>query len=228
MVGWWAFDIFYITPFLAIPYLHTVNREIRRLIERRLIERRLRPLGTHHEQEPAAADTEADKELPRAPPPHSPGCTSGSSVSSSSACSVSSSRAFTVPVLAIWYGAPTLSLTEICDEFMKVRWNDEKAEMQVPAPDRGPAVRWSRWTHRPQHRQDRMGRPAQVPPFDRIGFRELVRNKEEREAREKAAAQAKEQQSPTPSGTQPAGTPATQSQKPVAQLTTRMPQSAAP
>ncbi|MFD1815522.1 hypothetical protein [Rhodococcus gannanensis] len=26
--GWWLFDIFYITPFLAIPYLHTVNREI--------------------------------------------------------------------------------------------------------------------------------------------------------------------------------------------------------
>jgi len=26
--GWWLFDVFYITPFLAIPYLHTVNREI--------------------------------------------------------------------------------------------------------------------------------------------------------------------------------------------------------
>jgi hypothetical protein len=26
--GWWLYDIFYITPFLAIPYLHTVNREI--------------------------------------------------------------------------------------------------------------------------------------------------------------------------------------------------------
>jgi hypothetical protein len=26
--GWWMFDIMYITPFLAIPYLHTVNREI--------------------------------------------------------------------------------------------------------------------------------------------------------------------------------------------------------
>jgi len=28
VIGWWLFDIFYITPFLAIPYLHTVNREI--------------------------------------------------------------------------------------------------------------------------------------------------------------------------------------------------------
>ncbi len=28
VLGWWAFDIFYVTPFLAIPYLHTVNREI--------------------------------------------------------------------------------------------------------------------------------------------------------------------------------------------------------
>ena len=26
--GWWIYDIFFITPFLAIPYLHTVNREI--------------------------------------------------------------------------------------------------------------------------------------------------------------------------------------------------------
>jgi hypothetical protein len=28
VIGWWAFNVFYITPFLAIPYLHTVNREI--------------------------------------------------------------------------------------------------------------------------------------------------------------------------------------------------------
>lgn len=28
VIGWWLFDIFYITPFLAIPYLHTVNREV--------------------------------------------------------------------------------------------------------------------------------------------------------------------------------------------------------
>ncbi|WP_067889621.1 hypothetical protein [Nocardia vaccinii] len=28
VIGWWLFNIFYITPFLAIPYLHTVDREI--------------------------------------------------------------------------------------------------------------------------------------------------------------------------------------------------------
>lgn len=28
VLGWWIYDIMYITPFLAIPYLHTVNREI--------------------------------------------------------------------------------------------------------------------------------------------------------------------------------------------------------
>jgi hypothetical protein len=28
VIGWWIYDIMYITPFLAIPYLHTVNREI--------------------------------------------------------------------------------------------------------------------------------------------------------------------------------------------------------
>ncbi|AXQ30058.1 hypothetical protein D0B54_15880 [Solimonas sp. K1W22B-7] len=26
--GWWIYDIWYITPFLSLPYLHTVNREI--------------------------------------------------------------------------------------------------------------------------------------------------------------------------------------------------------
>ena len=26
--GWWLYDIWFITPFLALPYLHTVNREI--------------------------------------------------------------------------------------------------------------------------------------------------------------------------------------------------------
>ena len=28
VLGWWIYDIFYITPFVVIPYLHTVNREI--------------------------------------------------------------------------------------------------------------------------------------------------------------------------------------------------------
>jgi hypothetical protein len=28
VIGWWLYDIFYISPFLAIPYLHSVNREI--------------------------------------------------------------------------------------------------------------------------------------------------------------------------------------------------------
>ena len=135
--------------------------------------------------------------------------------------------AFTVPVLAIWYGAPTLSLTQICDEFMKVRWNDEKAECKYPHPIEGPPFGGpGEGTGRNTAKTEWGVQPKSH--LDRIGFRELVRNKEEREAREKAAAQAKEQQSPTPSGTQPAGTPATQSQKPVAQPTTPAPQPAAP
>ncbi len=28
VLGWWLYDIWFITPFLALPYLHTVNREI--------------------------------------------------------------------------------------------------------------------------------------------------------------------------------------------------------
>jgi hypothetical protein len=28
VIGWWLYDIFYITPFVSLPFLHTVNREI--------------------------------------------------------------------------------------------------------------------------------------------------------------------------------------------------------
>src|SRR3546814_12284105 len=32
VVGWWLYDVFYITPFLAIPYLHSVNRSEERRV----------------------------------------------------------------------------------------------------------------------------------------------------------------------------------------------------
>ena len=39
-----------------------------------------------------------------------------------------------LPGLLIWFGWPTLSITEVCDELMKVRWSDDKAVCLVPHP----------------------------------------------------------------------------------------------
>ena len=35
---------------------------------------------------------------------------------------------FTMPLLAIWYGWPTLSFLEICSELQKVRFSDDSRE----------------------------------------------------------------------------------------------------
>lgn len=138
--------------------------------------------------------------------------------------------AFTVPVLAVWYGAPTLSLTEICDEFMKVRWNDEKAECEYPHPIGGPPFGGpGEGTGRDTAKTEWGVQPKSH--LDRIGFRELVRNKEEREAREKAQAQkpaeqtAPEQDSPEQKPTEPDKAPG---EGAVVQTTTPAPQPATP
>ena len=136
--------------------------------------------------------------------------------------------AFTVPVLAVWYGAPTLSLTEICDEFMKVRWSDETAECEYPHPIGGPPFGGpGEGTGRDTAKTEWGVQPKSN--LDRIRFRELVRNKEEREAREKSQAQAKKQADASPDGTEPeaANTPGT-GNEPEAQPTTPAPQPTTP
>src|ERR1700737_3655513 len=42
--------------------------------------------------------------------------------------------AFTLPFMAIYYGYPTLSLTEICSELLKARSSDATLECKVPYP----------------------------------------------------------------------------------------------
>src|SRR3546814_14051300 len=42
--------------------------------------------------------------------------------------------ALTFPLLAIWYGWPTLSLQQICSEFEKIRFADESLECIYPYP----------------------------------------------------------------------------------------------
>jgi hypothetical protein len=95
----------------------------------------------------------------------------------------------TVPALAIWYGFPTLSLTEICDEMMKVRWSDETAECDYPYPIQGPPFGGKPEGAGRDTAEDEWGVQPK-PQYDRIGFRELVRNKEEREARQAAQEQS--------------------------------------
>jgi len=45
---------------------------------------------------------------------------------------------FTMPALAVWYGWPTLSFTEICSELMKVRYSDDSLECKFPYQMPGP------------------------------------------------------------------------------------------
>jgi hypothetical protein len=89
--------------------------------------------------------------------------------------------AFTVPALAIWYGWPTLSFQEICSEMMKVRYADDTMECQYPYPLFGPPegaagkdTARDSWGIQP------------TPEWKPIGFRELVRNHDERLARQAA------------------------------------------
>ena len=88
--------------------------------------------------------------------------------------------AFTLPFMAVYYGYPTLSLTEICSELLKVRYSDDTLECEYPYPLFGPPEGAGQQTA-----EDEWGVQPK-PGWDPIGFRELVRNHEEREAREAA------------------------------------------
>ena len=88
---------------------------------------------------------------------------------------------FTLPFMAIYYGYPTLSLTEICSELLKVRYSDDTLECKVPYPMLGPPE----GAEGKDTAQDDWGIQP-VPKYHRIGFRELVRIHEEREARRAA------------------------------------------
>jgi hypothetical protein len=85
--------------------------------------------------------------------------------------------AFTFPLLALWYGWPTLSLQEICSEFEKIRFADETRECRYPYPLFAPAEGAGQTTAR-----DAWGVQPR-PLTKRIEFRELVRRRDERLAR---------------------------------------------
>ena len=93
---------------------------------------------------------------------------------------------FTFPGLMIWYGFPDLSLVEICSELSKVRYSDDSRECLFPYPLFAPAEGAGQKTA-----QDSWGVQPR-PQYKRIGFRELVKIRDERRARLALAKQAEE------------------------------------
>lgn len=92
--------------------------------------------------------------------------------------------AFTLPFMAVYYGYPTLSLTQICSELLKVRYSDDALECKFPYPPLGPPE----GAEGKDTARDEWGIQP-VPKYDRLGFRELVDRYEARQARQ-AAEQA--------------------------------------
>lgn len=89
---------------------------------------------------------------------------------------------FTFPFLLVWYGWPTLSLVEMCSELQKVRYSDDSRECIYPYPLFGPAEAADQKTAK-----DVWGVQPK-PQYRRIGFRDLVKIRDERLARQAAAS----------------------------------------
>jgi hypothetical protein len=96
-----------------------------------------------------------------------------------------------LPGLLVWFGWPTLSVTEVCDELMKVRWSDDNAVCLVPHPLYGANEGEGRTTGPNATAQDKWGIQPR-PQYKRIGFRDLVHFRDERLSREAAAKAAAE------------------------------------
>jgi hypothetical protein len=88
--------------------------------------------------------------------------------------------AFTFPLLAMWYGWPQLTLQEICTELERVRFADETRTCIYPYPLFGPAEGAGQKTAR-----DVWGVQPR-PLYKAVRYREFVRRKEARLAREAA------------------------------------------
>jgi hypothetical protein len=101
---------------------------------------------------------------------------------------------FSLPGLLIWFGWPTLSVSQVCDELMKVRWSDDNARCVIPYPLYGTNEGEGRTIGPAATAQDTWGIQPK-PHYKRIGFRDLVKFRDERLARE-AAAKAAQQQHP--------------------------------
>ena len=72
-------------------------------------------------------------------------------------------------------------MTEICSELMKVRYSDDALECTQPYPLSGPPFGGPPEAAGQQTARDQWGIQP-VPEYPRVGFRELVRIHEDREA----------------------------------------------
>jgi hypothetical protein len=170
VIGWWLYDIFYITPFLAIPYLHTVNREIFSDCLR----------STMMTATPESTEEQKADDLPPGTTPYYANMHKWIK-RAVLVCLVALviEGAFTLPFMAVYHGYPALSLTEICSELLKVRYSDDTLECKYPYPPLGPPE----GAEGKDTAQDEWGIQP-TPKYNRLGFRELVRIHEEREARQ--------------------------------------------
>ena len=96
---------------------------------------------------------------------------------------------FTMPALAVWYGWPTLSFTQICSELMKVRYSDDTLECKFPYDMPGPPFGTAPEAAGQHTARDNWG-VQPVPKYPRLGFRELVTIHDQRLARQAAQQQA--------------------------------------
>ncbi|OBH62779.1 hypothetical protein [Mycobacterium sp. E2479] len=93
--------------------------------------------------------------------------------------------AFTLPFMAVYYGYPTLSLTQICSELLKIRYSNDTLECKYPYPPFGPPE----GAEGKPTAQDVWGIQP-IPKYHRLGFRELVKIHNDRLARQAAQHQA--------------------------------------
>jgi hypothetical protein len=93
----------------------------------------------------------------------------------------------TLPGLLIYYGWPTLSLTQICSELGKVSHHNDTFECTYPYPLSGPPFGGKSESADQDTTHDTWG-VQPMPHYPRLGFRELVRIHDERLARQAAAS----------------------------------------
>ncbi len=85
--------------------------------------------------------------------------------------------ALTFPLLAIWYGFPTLSPVEVCSELQKVAYNDGTVECDPSYPLGGPPFGGTGEREEQQTARDTWG-VLPEPGYGRVTFRELVERHE--------------------------------------------------
>jgi hypothetical protein len=88
--------------------------------------------------------------------------------------------ALTFPLLAIWYGVPKLSPVEVCSELQKVMYADQTRKCETH-PLNSPPLGGAPEAGGETTSQDTWGVQPK-PGYDTVHYRDLVKNKEAREA----------------------------------------------